>query len=216
MADLGQTEQWASEPSDLPGWTRGHVVAHLLGNAEGMLNLTRWASTGERTLMYPYPEARMEAINERATWPLARLRDELGVRITEIAGAVDSLHEPLAAHDLLLGSGSAIEAWEIPAMRLREVEIHHVDLASGYSAADWSGRFVLRTLNQVVPFFAAHRTMPAAQFRATDTGRVWDFGQLGPDLLGRESDLLAWLIGRRHGHVLLSDGGTPDPAPAWV
>ncbi|MFG1700137.1 maleylpyruvate isomerase N-terminal domain-containing protein [Nonomuraea sp. NPDC049309] len=36
-------------PSLLPGWTRGHVLAHVAQNAGSCLNLLTWARTGVRT-----------------------------------------------------------------------------------------------------------------------------------------------------------------------
>src|SRR4051812_1830604 len=39
-------------PSLLPGWTRGHVLAHLARNADGLANVARTAITGEVTPMY--------------------------------------------------------------------------------------------------------------------------------------------------------------------
>ena len=56
VADRG--ELWASAPSALPRWTRAHVVAHLAGNARGMVNLTQWAASGTTTPIYPSPEER--------------------------------------------------------------------------------------------------------------------------------------------------------------
>ena len=39
-------------PSLLPGWTRAHVLAHVAGNADALVNLLTWARTGEETPMY--------------------------------------------------------------------------------------------------------------------------------------------------------------------
>ena len=40
------------DPSLLPGWTRGHVLTHIARNADGLVNLMRWARTGTKTPMY--------------------------------------------------------------------------------------------------------------------------------------------------------------------
>ena len=221
LAALDQPPEWAAHPSGLPGWSRGHVVAHLLGNAEGLLNLIIWARSGVPTPMYPSADARSAAIDERSQWPLSRLRGALAEKVAEFAAACTNLVEPLAAHDLEMRSGASVEAWEIPMLRIREVEIHRVDLADGYSADDWSSAFTLRTIPQVHRTFIARGDMPVASIRAADTGRVWSFEEpeshpAKPDLLGSEADLLAWLIGRPHGPLRTSDG-TPLPvAPRWV
>ncbi len=221
LASLEQPPEWAAHPSALPGWTRGHVVAHLLGNAEGLLNLITWARSGVRTPMYPSPDARSAAIEERAAWPLSRLREALAEKSAEFGAACADLVEPLAAHDLEMGFGASVEAWEIPMIRVREIEIHRVDLADGYSADDWSAGFTLRTLAQVQRTFIARGDMPVASLRAANTGRVWSFEEpeshpTKPDLLGNEADLLAWLIGRPHGPIRTSDSSPLPVAPRWV
>ena len=38
----------------------------------------------------------------------------------------------------------------VPWARLREVEVHHVDLGAGYTPADWSDAFALRLLREIV------------------------------------------------------------------
>ena len=61
--------------------------------------------------------------------------------------------------------------WEIPLLRIREVEIHHVDLDAGYTPAHWSDDFVHRTLDQLAPFFRAERDMPVGRLAASDADR---------------------------------------------
>ena len=221
LAALDQPTEWAAHPSGLPGWSRGHVVAHLLGNAEGLLNLITWARSGVRTPMYASADARSAAIDQRSPWPLPRLHGALAEKSAELSAACADLVEPLTARDLVLGSGASVEAWEIPMMRVREVEIHRVDLASGYSADDWSSAFTLRTLPQVQRTFITRGDMPVANLRAVDTGRVWSFEETNspppkPDLLGAEAQLLAWLIGRPHRSISTSDGSPLPTAPRWV
>ena len=55
-----------TEPSRLPGWTRGHVLSHLARNADALVNLLTWARTGVETVMYASAEARDEEIAETA------------------------------------------------------------------------------------------------------------------------------------------------------
>jgi len=222
---------WASHPSGLPGWSRGHVVAHLLGNLDGLLNLVEWAQTGVPTPMYASPEAREAAIQERSGWTLTRLAAAMTTRAEEFARACSALTEPLPSRQLRLGSGAAAQAWELPMLRVREIEIHQVDLADGYVATDWSAAFTVRTLGQVQPAMAGRGGLPVARLRATDTGRVWECAPQGPDLWGREADLLAWLVGRpyvglslvapqlgtpRPGLRVVDPGAAVPPAPRWV
>lgn len=216
-ADLGGRNQaWASAASALPGWTRAHVVGHLAGNALGLANLARWATSGVETPMYGSSDERATEIDRRAALPWDELVAETRQTAAKLSAALGELREPVACRTLRLGSGAEISAWELAAVRIREIEVHRVDLGAEYRPVDWSPAFVVRTLDQVVPFFRRNREVPAALLRATDTGRCWEVGVSGTDLLGTEADLLAWLLGRAHPGVHTTDGAPPPAAPAWV
>jgi maleylpyruvate isomerase len=216
-ADLQSRDPaWSRADSALPGWTRAHVVAHLTGNALGLINLTRWAATGTETPMYPSKEARASEIDRRAALPW----DELLADHTKASGALRSallgLTEPLAERALRLGSGARADAWGLGAIRIREVEIHRVDLAADYMASDWSSNFTLRTLSELTPFFRDQREVPVRVLRATDTGNCWVVGSGTTDLQGHEADLLAWLVGRPYRDVTTTDHSGVPQAPPWV
>ena len=49
----GLSAEDLAAPSLLPGWTRGHILAHVARNADALVNLLEWARTGEETPMYP-------------------------------------------------------------------------------------------------------------------------------------------------------------------
>jgi len=71
-------------------------------------------------------------------------------------------------------------------------------------------------LGQVAPFFLASRDVPITTLRSVDSGNCWIVGRRGPDLLGDEAHLLAWLLGRRYESVATNDGTDVPAAPAWV
>lgn len=216
-ADLGGRDQaWAAAPSALPGWTRSHVVGHLAGNARGLLNLARWAGSGVETPMYGSAEERSAEIDRRAALPWSALVAEARTSAAELATALERLREPLGARTLRLGSGAEIGAWELAAIRIREIEIHRVDLGAEYRPVDWAPAFTARTLDQVTPFFRSRREVPAQYLRCTDTGRCWRVGRSGSDVVGTEADLLGWLLGRAHPGVHTTDGSPLPAAPAWV
>jgi maleylpyruvate isomerase len=48
----GLDDEALAAPSGLPEWTRGHVVAHLALNAEGMARVLDSRAEGEPTTMY--------------------------------------------------------------------------------------------------------------------------------------------------------------------
>ena len=216
-ADLaGRDVAWAGQPSGLPGWTRAQVVGHLAGNAYGMANLCEWAASGVETPMYPSPEARSAEIDRRASLPWPELVADVHAGAERLADRLAALQEPLGARNLRLGSGSAVTAADLASVRIREVEIHRIDLGAEYQPIDWAEPFTLRTLGQVAPFFRGHRDVPVKVLRSVDSGRCWEVGSTGPDLLGTEADLLAWLLGRPHGPLRTSDASPLPVAPAWV
>ena len=53
-------------PSMLPGWTRGHVLAHLARNADGMRNVLVGVRTGQDRPAYASAEAREAGIQQYA------------------------------------------------------------------------------------------------------------------------------------------------------
>jgi len=67
---LSDADVWA--PSGLPGWSRGHVLAHVAGNADSLVTLLTWAATGVEHPQYPSREARDAAIEAGAGDPTGR------------------------------------------------------------------------------------------------------------------------------------------------
>ena len=130
------------EPSLLPGWTRGHVVAHLARNADGLVNLATWARTGVETPMYPGGRATRDADIERdAGRPASEQVADTEAASERLAAALAAL-PARASHgaELRLGSGATMPAGLLPLRRIREVEIHLVDLGRWLPA----GRLVAR------------------------------------------------------------------------
>ncbi|MBO0818546.1 MAG: maleylpyruvate isomerase, partial [Actinobacteria bacterium] len=106
--------------------------------------------------------------------------------------------------------------------RLSEVEIHHVDLAAGYSPADWPEDFLLEALPRVAESFAGRDDAPSCLVWAdSPPRREFRIGpvQAGPAPVrvhGEPTDLLAWLTGRGDGTTLTVVPAGPLPAlPAW-
>ncbi len=221
----GLDEQALRDPSGLPGWTRGHVLAHLERNADGMANLVTWARTGVETPMYASREARNADIQSGAGADLAGHQAELAASAERLMRAFVDFPEEATAAVIRMGSGTEVRGGDLAGLRIRELEIHHVDLAAGYTPAHWSAGFATRTLDQLAPFFAAQRVMPVGTLVATDpdlparAARRWTVAPAGPVLSGPRTALLAWLIGRSDGDGLVLDEDTPTPvppAPAWV
>lgn len=190
----GLTDSQWREPSLLPGWTRGHVVAHLANHAAGVARALHGLSTGRPATIYDSNEARDAGIDRLAAAPIDTIRERFLATVTEVYDALR--HVSAAQEDRTVertpGSG-AIPVPELLAMRWREVEIHHADLDAGFTHHNWSPLFVSYFLPLV-----SHDRAPELDLRAVS---------------GEPADLAWWLAGRGSGEGLT--GTLPTLGP-WV
>lgn len=207
-------------PSLCPGWTRGHVLTHVARNAEALANLLNWANTGVETPMYPSAEARNADIEAGAMRTPAELVEDLKDSAAGFAKAVSAM--PEQGWERLVrtgpgGTGAAVPARRVMWLRLREVEVHHVDVDAGYRPSDWPSTFVDRALRESLRAYGRKDGVPP--FTAvTDGIREHVGGTGGATVNGTAAGLLAWLIGRSSGDDLHVDGGALPlvPAGAWL
>jgi maleylpyruvate isomerase len=214
------TDDQARAPSLLPGWSRGHVLTHLARNADGLRNLLIWARTGVETPMYAGPGAREEQIEAGAGRPAAELAADLDASAAAFAREAAGL--PAGSWNTTVGGvdGPAHPAWFVLVRRLREAEIHHVDLGLAYRPPDWPLRFVADELERTAGKFTG-RDVPPCVLEAADTGQHFVLGPSGAAAAGsRDGEvivsgpggwLLAWLIGRDDGSGLTVRAGR-EPA----
>ncbi|MFE9327171.1 maleylpyruvate isomerase family mycothiol-dependent enzyme [Nocardia sp. NPDC052278] len=206
-------------PSLLPGWTRGHLLAHLARNADSLVNLLLWARTGIETPQYASMFIRDADIEAGAPRPLAeQLADNEAAANRWLALAQSAPEEAWTA-TVRTRQGRAIPATEVIWMRLQEVEIHHVDLAAGYQPGDWPEDFVARLLPRAAAdltkgIAAGADPSVAFEVRSTDTDFTATVGSGSPDhtVRGPASALLAWLLGRSDGAEL---SGALPTLPSW-
>jgi maleylpyruvate isomerase len=214
------------EPSLLPGWTRGHVLTHVARNGDGLGNLLRWARTGVKTPMYASREARRADIEAGAGRSAADLAADVQATAIAFAAEAASLPDEAWAAQVQMLVGPPMPARRALDWRLREVEIHHVDLGTGYRPHDWPTQFVADSLPEVAASFAGREDTPSCLLQP-DGG---DFGLLrigpvGPQqpaaprvfVYGPPVTLLAWLIGRDDGSGLRvsGDDAVLPALPAW-
>jgi maleylpyruvate isomerase len=194
-----------AEPSRLPGWTRGHVLAHLARNADALVNVLQGRP------MYASPEAREADIERDAPRPL-------DVQLTDLRESEARFQDAGAApsdwtRTVELRNGVTDAAARVPFRRWVEVELHHVDLATGYELEDLPEEFVEREIDFLAERFAGRPDVPPT--RVTDGTRAWSTGREadGPEVTvrGPVPDLLGWLCGRRDGSALTVEG---RPLPA--
>jgi len=197
-----------AEPSRLPGWDRGHILAHLARNADALVNVLRGLP------MYASGDARDADIERDAPRPLdvqlADVRDS-AARFQE-AGAVPGDW----SRTVELRNGVTDSASRVPFRRWVEVELHHVDLGIGYELEDVPEAFTEREIAFLADRFTGHPDVPPT--RLTDGTRVWTTGRVGEavaaTVTGSPADLLGWLAGRRDGSTLrVADGELPTLPP---
>ncbi|MEV1329984.1 maleylpyruvate isomerase family mycothiol-dependent enzyme [Micromonospora costi] len=202
----------------LPGWTRGHVLAHLARNADGFVNLLTAARTGEPRPMYDSPAARVAAIEAGAGRPAAAHLDDLRRSADRFADAAAAM--PAEAWTVTVGTpGGPRVAAELVWCRLREVEVHHLDLAAGHRPADWPETFAHRLLHEVATDLVDRPGVPSMVLRFDGSRHELVIGERGgaPVVAGPAPDLAAWLIGRGGADRLTvtPDGPLPNP-PEWM
>lgn len=210
----GLAPEAVTEPSLLPGWTRGHVLTHLARNAEALVNLLTWARTGEETPMYPSEEARDKDIEEGAGRPLDEQLNDLRLTAERFALAVEEMPLQAWAAQVRTRHGGVYPAAELPAKRLAEVLLHHVDLGIGYTCDDLPSDFVERELASVIDRLSGHEGIAAVRLRDTGSGEVWLIGASAePELTvaGSARQLLAWVTGRGRGEELEREPDLPLP-----
>ncbi|MFD4246064.1 maleylpyruvate isomerase family mycothiol-dependent enzyme [Streptomyces sp. NPDC058525] len=179
-----------AEESHLPGWSRGHILAHLARNADALVNVF------EGRPMYESAEARDADIERDAGRPLeehlADLRDS-GARFL-----ATTEHDQDWARTVELRGGVTDLASNVPFRRLVEVALHHVDLNIGYELSDLPAEFTAREIAFLADRWSGRPEVPPVTLR-TAAGAVWHTGgtEGTPVVLeGPEDELLGWLAGR--------------------
>ncbi|MFE6133215.1 maleylpyruvate isomerase family mycothiol-dependent enzyme [Streptomyces sp. NPDC056437] len=196
-------------PSRLPGWSRGHVLAHVSRNADAIVNIL------EGRPMYASAEAREADIERDARRPLdvqlADLRDS-AARL-EAVGALPADWR----RTVQLRNGVTDAAARVPFRRLVEVELHHVDLGVGYELEDLPQEFTAREIDFLAQRFSGRPDVPPTRIAATDgSGGAWHTG--GTDgapvtVSGPAAALVGWLAGRRDGAALDTAGALLPALP---
>lgn len=130
------------QPSRLPGWTVGHVLTHIARNADGHTRRLVGALRGEDLPRYPGGSEQRDAeIAEGAGRPASELIDDVRTSATRLEAVWEQLEEVgWPGADLYADDDFPVS--QSPLRRLREVEVHHVDLGLGYEPAEWPDVYV--------------------------------------------------------------------------
>ena len=203
------------QPSLLPGWTRGHVVAHLCRNADAVTNLVRWAATGVASPMYPSQEARDAAVEQDAGRSAAEHRADAAASAERFHAAARALPaDRWETAVTRVPGGPPFPVRRVGAMRRIEVEVHHADLGTAYAAADWPDDLLDHLLDRRRRELAADGV--GLTLHLTDRDASVTTGSPGPRVSGATADVVWWLLGRGTGERLAcSDARLPDLG-RWV
>lgn len=196
-----------ARPSRLPGWSRGHVLAHLSRNADALVNVLQGRQ------MYADSETRDRDIERDGPRPQAEQLADLTASAARFMAAAAAPAD--LSRTVTMRNGVTEPASRIPFRRCGEVELHHVDLGVGYELEDLPDEFTAREIDFLAGRFARHPDVVSTGV-ADDRGRLWTTGggaEGGPVAVrGTAADLLGWFSGRRDGSALTVKDGLPLPA----
>lgn len=194
------TDDDVQAPSALPGWTRGHVLAHLTGHSNAMARQLEYAARGEKIDQYDGGiEGRNKAIDMAAGHDAATHLADLTAALARALKAFDALpgikdssahrtgwYAPIAYREgVVLDGGLAL--W-------RELVIHDSDLLTGRGPETWSRPFCEHLFD-----FLAARVQPGDKLVLQPLGLPpvsIGSGIRSTVVSGMITDIAAWLAGR--------------------
>lgn len=190
LGALGQRSFLA--PSALAGWNRATIAAHLTWVAGRHVAMTADVLGGAPTTTYPGgPAERAASLTGFDTSAPQDARERFLAASAALAcvwGHLDDRQWSTTFREERFG---AMRLARLAALRLTELEVHHLDLDCGYQVADWPSSFVRTCLPLRISWLGAHHSR-----RADADRRVEGRWLLAPsDIPNR------WLITARAGHV---------------
>jgi len=200
-------------PSLLPGWSRGHLATHLARQADALVRLTGWATSGRRQDMYDSPEQRETEIEQGAL----RSGLDLQIDLDTSAGRLEEAFDQVAAAGawdavVEMRGGLSVPARLLPLARLLEVTLHHVDLGTGHTLADVDAATADWLLELSAFRLRERDEFPRLQLVSpTTTLTVGSSGE-PRTVRGTSADLLGWLTGRCDDARLAGGDGLRLPA----
>jgi len=111
------SDQDIERPSLLPGWTRGHVLAHVALTADAMRNLLVWARTGVPVAAYASQAARDAAVEAGAGRSASALLSELSESAERFHSEVAAMPEQAWQRHVRVLAGAEFPAVQLPAAK---------------------------------------------------------------------------------------------------
>lgn len=214
----GRTDDQLEGPTGLAGWTGRHLVAHVVANADALVNLVQWAETGVERPMYSSPQQRSEDIEAGARRPAGELRQWFAVSAQTFADRYDALSDEESRQEVRTAQGRTVPAIEVTWMRSREVMVHAVDLGGPVAFADLPADFLVALIEDIIGKRSKGGDGPALRLTTTDTDLTVEVDGTGDriEVTGRLADIATYLAGRTGAHVVSTSGESVPALPAWL
>ena len=200
VADL--TDDDVRGPSRLPGWSVGHVLAHLARNADGFTRMVLAAAEGTIERQYPGGVAqRAQDIEAGAGRPASVHVADIERSMVDLTAAFAGLDDAAWRRGVGIVTVGERRIADMPFRRWREVEVHHADLGrESFTFADWSTPYVEREMLETLGSLADRlHTGTALRIEFVDHPEVVSIGDgESASVRGTRREVLAWLIGRDH------------------
>jgi maleylpyruvate isomerase len=196
--------------------TRGHVITHVARAADSYRRLLTGAIEGVEAPQYPSMQFRADQIEENAKRPVAELVADVIDSSARFDEMMRTLPEVAWRASVRMRPGELRAPAALPLIRLREIEVHHVDLAVGYTFGDIAADTAAWVIDDILMELGRRAEIRPLRLTATDTGLSRELGVDGPLISGTQVDLLAWLSGRTSGAGLSAEGETVPPASYWI
>lgn len=179
-------------PTELPGWSRGHVLAHIAHVSNAVARQVEYALRGELIEFYDGgPGGRTQAIEMNAGHTADEHREYISTAFTRALRVLGALHEDQWTLPVSYRSGDvrgvALAYW-------RELVIHLADLQLGRGPETWSKEFcfyMIEFLTARVPENLQLKLLLLA-LPPMSLGT----GERTVSVSGMLTDIAAWLSGR--------------------
>ena len=200
-------------PTKCAGWTRAHVIAHLVHGADAFANLATWAVTGQETPAYASRAQRDADIAATAQRPAAELATALEQANARLLQALQALGSGLRVGTLPTLSSGEIDALSLPARRTTELIVHHDDLDTTWEWHEADPDAILDAIEVCVRRLQANPAAPGLHVVAGE-GEEWTVGDGSYRIEGYYEDLLPFLAREQVEEGLQYTGALPK-LPPW-
>lgn len=186
------TDEDVRVATELPGWSRGHVLAHISGIANAMARQAEYAARAEKIELYDGGfEGRTKAIELAAGHSAAEQLSDLQAALDRALKAFGALDDAGWRTAIVYRGGVALDG----ALALwRELVIHLSDLAVGRGPETWTQPFCRHLFE-----FLAARVPEDLRLKLQPLGSpplTLGSGARSISINGMLTDISAWLAGR--------------------